>query len=794
MREFTPLAIILGIIVGIVFGAANAYIGLKVGMTVSASIPAAVISMGILRGLLKRGTLLENNIVQTVGSVGESLAAGMIFVIPALFIFAFYADDPATKDAMRPAFLEMAIWGALGGLLGVLFMIPLRKMLIVKEHEKLPYPEGTACAEVLESGDRGGAAARTVFAGLGVGALFELVRGLGFFREQAVQRLPVLRTDASLDTSPALLGVGYILGVRVAGFMLAGAVLGWFVIIPAIAFFGAGMTEPIFPAETPIADMTPDDLWNKYLRYIGAGAVVLGGLVSLFKSLGTVGGSLFHMFGGTGKVERTGRDLPTILLLLLLVGLAAAMWYLPDAGYLNPLFKHIPVIACVIGFGFFFVTVSSRLVGIVGSSSNPASGMTIATILGTALIIVAVAGQLGLDPVAQKIAIISVGALVCIAVCIAGDTSQDLKTGFLVKATPWKQQVGELIGVLTATAAIAGVIWLIADRYNFVQTPETPNAVLAPQANLMKLLVEGVVDQRLPWNLIFIGIACALIVELLGIPSLPFAVGLYLPLYLSTPIMVGGVLRWFVDRRRPAKSESQNPGILASSGLVAGHGVMGVALVGVAALIGWWWEDPRYEPPTFDEISQAWVYHDVTTQPAPATSPGEDVIPSGELVVPHHLFPWLAGRFDFLDPEYGLRTREYEAGSFTGEYAVNWYKLLPVAPFALMTLWLLVVAFRRLDDAPPAPATAPPPPPDEGVTPEPSARVAPTSTTPMTSAPRPTIQSAPDPQPPLGTAASPTPDPPAPPSDAVGPSRDRALDDGDPAGGERVADDERPPV
>lgn len=760
MREFSWLAIILGVFIGIVFGAANAFIGLKVGMTVSASIPAAVISMGILRGLLKRGTLLENNLVQTVGSVGESLAAGMIFVVPALFIFAM---DPANPNPeMAPTFWEIVTWGVLGGLLGVLFMIPLRRMLIVKEHGTLPYPEGTACAEVLQSGDRGGSAARTVFAGLSIGALFELFRGLGFFREVATQRLPLLKTAVGLDTSPALLGVGYILGIRVAGFMLSGAVLGWLVIIPAIAFFGQHSAAPIFPSTTPIAEMSPDDLWSNYLRYIGAGAVVLGGLVSLFKSFGTIGGSLFHMFSGKGGKERTDRDIPTFVLLLLLVGIAAAMWFLPDwhpthgdRGLLNPLFKHIPVIACVIGFGFFFVTVSSRLVGIVGGSSNPASGMTIATILGTALVIVALSGQMGLSPTAQKVAIISVGALVCIAICIAGDTSQDLKTGFLVGATPWKQQLAELIGVLTATVALAGVIWLIKDQYGFVAGERFADPVPAYQANLMKLVVQGIVDHELPWNFILIGMAAALVVELLGLPALPFAVGLYLPLELSTPIMAGGVLRWFIDRRRrTVVNEGHDPGVLASSGLVAGQGVVGVGMVAVAALIGWLWHDPYFAEPKYYAPAQTWVNYDaqaggwtltdpqteesmyydepmhtwlIGPTPVPASAPttaAAHVKPPGERTVPHHLFSWLTTKLAFLEPEYGLRPLRYEQPAeegvpddnlFRGDYAVDWYSLLPLGPFLLMWIWLAIVAARRPDDAmriTAPPRTMPPPPVD----------------------------------------------------------------------------------
>jgi uncharacterized oligopeptide transporter (OPT) family protein len=761
MREFSLLAIFLGVIIGIIFGAANAYIGLKVGMTVSASIPAAVISMALLRGLLRRGNIRENNIVQTVGSVGESLAAGMIFVIPAFFILAI--NNPVDP----PSYWEIVIWSTLGGLLGVLFMVPLRRMLIVREHEKLPYPEGTACAEVLESGDEGGRSARLVMWGLIVGSFFELVRGLGFVLEQAKQRLPVIRSEVSLDTSPALLGVGYILGIRVAGYLLAGATLGWFVIIPLISWYGDSVTDPIAPADVPISSLSPEDIWDNYVRYIGAGAVVLGGLISLLRSLGVVGSSLFNIFGGRGTGERTDRDIPTLLLLLLLAGVGTAMWYLsnPDlpplptvmtgeagaenlpwyqqlfAGlkppYINPLIHSIPVIACIIGFSFFFVTVSSRLVGVVGSSSNPASGMTIATILGTAVIIVAYSGDLGLDGLQQKLAILSVGAFVCIAICVAGDTSQDLKTGYLVKATPWKQQIAEIIGIFTAAFALAGVVALINSTYGFDQAAN-PNAPLAPQARLMSTLVDGVVDGNLPWELILIGIAAALIVEFLGIPSLPFAVGLYLPFYLSSPIAVGGLVRWLMDRRGKARNEGHDPGVLASSGLVAGHGVMGVLLVAAAAFIGWYWQDPRYAAPKYNENLQQWVQFDpaantwVTDDPnsvlsiyldgdgkwlkgdapvyTPSTDPNVVEQPVGDLVSPHHLMPWMTEKFDFLEMEYGLRSLAYDQvpadqratltaaekhHRFTGVYAVDWYQLLPLAPFLVMTLWLLLVAAQR---------------------------------------------------------------------------------------------------
>lgn len=660
MREFTPVAILLGVLIGIVFGAANAFVGLQVGMTISASIPAAVISMAVLRGLLKRGTLLENNMVQTVGSSGESLAAGMIFTVPALFIMGF-----------EPKYLELVIWGGIGGLMGVLFMVPLRRALIVKEHKNLPYPEGVACAEVLESGQRGGAGARTVFWGLGVGALYEVFRHLGFWRDIARVKIPQIKTAASLDAAPALLGVGYILGPRVAGYLLGGAVLGWFVIIPGIALFGADAPQPIAPSTKLIAEMTPDDMWEYYLRYIGAGAVVLGGLVALLKSGPTIVSSIWQALGAIvgrhGKPDRTQRDLPFGLLVAGLVGLWALMWYVPQINV-----SHAGAIAVLV-FGFFFVTVSSRLVGIVGSSSNPVSGMTIAALLGTTLIFVYVLDQTGPS---AKYAAISVGALVCVALCIAGDCSQDLKTGYLVKATPWKQQIGEMIGVLTSAVALAGVLWLLHRSYGF-DRQVNPNALLAPQANIMRLLVDGVMGGSLPWVLIITGMAAALVVELLGLPALPFAVGLYLPLELSTPIMVGGVIRWLTGRIGRRQAEVQDPGILGASGLVAGHGLVGVTMAGVTYGIAKIWNKPQFINPLSPEDGEGFV-------------------------VPEHLVPWLMGRGN-IPMRYGLDGL--------------WFDLLPLVPFALLVLWLLVIAVRRkptpIGGAPSGAGLPPPSRPDE---------------------------------------------------------------------------------
>jgi putative OPT family oligopeptide transporter len=640
MRELSPLAIVLGIVIGIVLGAANAFVGLQVGMTVSASIPAAVISMGIMRGLLKRGTLLENNMVQTMASPAEALAAGLIFTVPALFLM-----------GAKPDYWELVIWGAIGGLMGVFFMVPLRRSLIIKEKDILVYPEGVACAEVLEAGQRGGIGAKTVFWGLGVGAFFEIFRYIGAFAQSAVVPIQKLRTAFTLDASPALLGVGYIIGPRVAGYMLGGAVLGWFLIIPAIAYFGQDAGQIIAPAETLIRDMSPGDIWDKYLRFIGAGAVILGGVVSLIKSIPTICSSFWEgfkgLFGRGGRKIRTDRDIPMPLLVLGIIGLWALMWYVPQVNI-----SRAGAVAVLV-FGFFFVTVSSRLVGIVGSSSNPVSGMTIATLLGVSLIFTYFLKDTSRQ---AQLSAITVGALVCIALCKAGDISQDLKTGYLVKATPWKQQVGQIIAVLTSILALAGVILLLHEAYGFERTDENPNGLLAPQANIMKVLVEGVMGGQLPWVLVIMGMAAAAVVELLGLPALPFAVGLYLPLELSTPIMVGGLIRWVVGKiRRQKAGEMSGPGMLGASGLVAGAGLMGVLAAAVTYGIGQFKGNPQFTDPITGSTGS------VTTT---------------------HLVPWLMGR-GTLPMKYNLPDM--------------WWDMLPFAPFIILAIWLVVIALRKHD-------------------------------------------------------------------------------------------------
>lgn len=573
LPELTPLSVILGIVLAVVFGGANAYLGLRVGMTVSASIPAAVISMGIIRILLRRDSILENNIVQTIGSAGESLAAGAIFTLPVLFMW-------SGEGGALPSFMEIAWIALVGGVIGIMFMIPLRNALIVQEHGKLPYPEGKACAEVLMAGEKGGSAAGTVFSGLGISALYKFVAdGLHLFSSEVSYELKSYRGSAiGMDVLPALLGVGYICGARVSSYLLAGGVVGWFVIMPLIALFGADLT--VFPAVKPISELGASGIWSNYVRYIGAGAVAAGGLISLIKNLPLIVRTFRQAVGALGSSGRSAsggsrlsRDIPIPVVLLVVAAMVVLMWLIPAVPV------NLTGAVIIVVFGFFFATVSSRMVGLVGSSNNPVSGMAIATLLMTTILLRA-AGNTGM---AGMTAAIAVGSVICIIAALAGDTSQDLKTGFLVGSTPWKQQVGEVIGVVVSALAIGGVLYLLHLAWGYGST-ELP----APQATLMKMVVEGVMDGNLPWTLVFAGVAVAVMVEILGIPVLPFAVGLYLPIYLSTPMMVGGLIRLYFehksDKKKDVQEQETQRGILYSSGLIAGEGLTGI-LLAVCAVI-----------------------------------------------------------------------------------------------------------------------------------------------------------------------------------------------------------------
>ena len=570
--EFTATSIIIGVLLAIIFGAANAYLGLRVGMTVSASIPAAVISMGVIRVIMKKDSILESNMVQTIGSAGESLAAGAIFTLPALFL---WANEGKTE---APNLLTISLIALVGGVLGVLFMIPLRNALIVKEHGVLPYPEGTACAEVLLAGEEGSTSAKTVFAGMGLSAVFKFITdGLKVVPGVVTAPIRSLRTAFSAEVYPALLGVGYICGIKIASYMFAGALLGWFVLIPAITIFGGPTT--MYPGDVPIAQMYAeggaDAIWGSYIRYIGAGAVAAGGIISLIKSLplivSTFKDSLKGLKGGTKAGSlRTEQDLDMRLVLGGSLVLILVIWLLPA----------IPVsligALLVVVFGFFFATVSSRMVGLVGSSNNPVSGMAIATLLFSTLVL-KVTGNTG---VSGMIGAIAIGSVICIVAAMAGDTSQDLKTGYILGATPKKQQIGELLGAVVAAFTIGGVLLLLNSAWGFGTTE-----LAAPQATLMKMITEGVMNGNLPWPLVLIGIFAAIVVEILGIPVLPVAIGLYLPLELSATIMIGGVIRWIVDKKSADKNGEASGGVLFCSGLIAGEGLVGI-LLAILAVVG----------------------------------------------------------------------------------------------------------------------------------------------------------------------------------------------------------------
>ena len=581
LPEFTVTSILMGIILAVVFGAANAYLGLKVGMTVSASIPAAVISLGVIRVIMKKNSILESNMVQTIGSAGESLAAGAIFTMPALFLWA----EEGKID--MPGYLEITLIALFGGILGVLFMIPLRKALIVEEHGTLPYPEGMACAEVLLAGEEGGSNASTVFAGMGLGAAFKfIVDGLKIVpADIATPNIKGYAGQIGVEIYPALIGVGYICGPSISSYMFAGGIIAWLVLIPAVVFFG-GSIDFATLGNTGLAGQTIAEvyeangasaIWSNVIKYVGAGAIATGGVISLLKSLPliikTFAGamkSLKNTSGGTNV--RTDRDMkmPVVLGIILIV--IILIWLVPSV----PVSLLGAFLIAI--FGFFFATVSSRMVGLIGSSNNPVSGMAIATLLISTFVLKAT-GNTGMAGMTGAIAI---GSIICVIAAIAGDTSQDLKTGFIVGATPAKQQVGELIGVVASGFAIAGVMSLLNKAWGF-GSAEIP----APQATLMKMIVEGIMDAKLPWVLVFMGVFLALALEVLRVPVMPFAIGLYLPIYLSCGIMVGGVVRLFLDKKKEAeakKKEMISNGTLYCAGMIAGEGLVGI-LMAVLAII-----------------------------------------------------------------------------------------------------------------------------------------------------------------------------------------------------------------
>ncbi len=576
--EFTITSILTGIILAIVFGAANAYLGLRVGMTISASIPAAVIAMGVTRIILKKNSILESNMVQTIGSAGESVAAGAIFTMPALFLWA--------KEGLidQPSILTISLITVCGGLLGVLFMIPLRNSIIVQEHGTLPYPEAQACAEVLLAGEEKGSDAKAVFAGMGISAAFKFViDGIRGASEVITIPFKALKTEFSTEIYPAVVAVGYICGYKISSFLFAGGLLAWFVMIPAIVVFGGNTV--LFPAGVSISELYAAGgagaIWSNFVRYIGAGALAAAGIISLIKSLPLICKTFASAIKGLKNTsasgdDRTSQDLNIKFVLGGVLVVILAIWLLPpiQAGLVSALL--------IVVFGFFFATVSSKMVGLVGSSNNPVSGMAIATLL-ISTILLKVTGDTGSH---GMVSAITIGSIICIIAAIAGDTSQDLKTGYLLGATPKKQQIGELIGAVISALTIGGVLILLNKAWGFGS-----KELSAPQATLMKLVTEGVMNGNLPWNFVFIGAACTVIFELLGMPSLAVAIGIYLPLELTAPIMIGGVLRKIIDKKNKAETSDSSKGVLFCSGLIAGEGLMGVLLailtvVGIADKIG----------------------------------------------------------------------------------------------------------------------------------------------------------------------------------------------------------------
>jgi putative OPT family oligopeptide transporter len=581
LLEFTLKAAIAGIIFGVLFGAANAYLGLKVGLTISTSIPVAVMTVAAFRALKKLGkhsTILEANMSQTIGSASSSLASGVIFTLPALFLW-----------GLDPSLIQMTMLALFGGLLGILFMIPLRKFLIEREHTKLPYPEGTACAEVLVASEVGGSKAKNVFLGLGVGAAFKLIFGwLKIFPGEVSFKIPFIKkSELAVDLSAALFGVGFILGPRIATIMVGGSLLSWIVIIPAIAIWGEGRMVPFYPETVQlIAAMDPHELWTRYVRYIGAGAVATGGIITLIRSIPTMIESfkigarqIKKRINLSGiKIIRTDQELSLKVVLIGALSIVIIMTLVPFVfgPITNISLRFVGAILVTI-FAFFFVTVSARIVGLIGVTSNPTSGMTIATLLGTSSLFL----LLGWTGDVGKAASITVGCVVAIAASIAGDTSQDLKTGFLLGATPKRQQIGEIIGALTSATFVCLSVLLLDKAYGF-----GTSELAAPQATLMKLVIEGVLDNTLPWILVGLGILIALGAELLKIPSLPFAVGVYLPVATMMTVFLGGMLRKFTSAQPASSSKKREHGILFGSGLVGGEGLMGVAIAAVAFFYG----------------------------------------------------------------------------------------------------------------------------------------------------------------------------------------------------------------
>jgi putative OPT family oligopeptide transporter len=576
--EFTVKAAVAGVVLGIIFGAANAYLGLRVGLTVSASIPAAVMTVAVFRLFRARNTILEANLSQTIASASTSLATGTIFTIPALFMW-----------NMVPPYLQVVILAYLGAVLGLAAMIPLRRLLVVQSHDELPYPEGTACAEVLRATVGGSSASVWIFRGMALGAAIKLAVAVAFVTPGNVHALlPVVpKAELAVELAPALIGVGFILGYRQSGVLVAGSLISAIVLTPLIAIVGAGLAAPLPPESTKlVADMSANEIWSRYVRYVGAGAVAAGGIITVLKALPSMAGSFLAVAGGVKRgaadapaanVSRTDRDLPGsfVVVSVLLVVLTAALVPGVFAGQMSALQRAV----CAAGvgvFGILFVAVAARIVGIVGVSSQPTSGITLITLLGIASVFVAA----GWVDTAARAAVLTVGTIVAVAASKAGDISQDLKTGFLVGATPARQQFGQLIGASFACWAVAGTVMLLGSVYTFGSRD-----IPAPQATLMKTIIEGVLSGTLPWGLVLSGVGLAIGALLCSVSPLAFAIGVYLPLATMAAIFLGGCVRGVAERgaTAAAKQDGVDPGVLAASGLVAGEGLAGVLVAGLVA-------------------------------------------------------------------------------------------------------------------------------------------------------------------------------------------------------------------
>ena len=578
LAEFTAKAVVAGILLGIVFGAANAYLGLRVGLTVSASIPAAVMTVALFRLFRARGTILEANLSQTIGSASTSLASGTIFTIPALFMW-----------NMVPPYLQVVVLSYLGAVLGLAAMIPLRRLLVVQSSDELPYPEGTACAEVLRATVGGSTGSAWIFRGMALGAAIKLALAIAFLAPSSVHTLiPFLpKAELAVELAPALLGVGFILGYRQSGVLVAGSLLSAVVLTPLIALTGAALVAPLAPEPARlIGDMSAAEIWSRYVRYVGAGAVAAGGIITVLRALPTMAGAFMAVARGMRRTDAPGapadtpstdRDLPGSFVVGAIVFVVAVAAFVPGvfAGNMGPL----PRAVCAAGvgvFGILFVAVAARIVGLVGVSSQPTSGIALITLLGVASIFAAAGWT---DPSARA-AVLTVGTIVAVAASKAGDISQDLKTGYLVGATPARQQFGQLIGASVACWAVAGTVMLLGSVYTF-GSQDVP----APQATLMKTIIEGVLAGALPWALVLSGAGLAVTALLCSVSPLAFAIGVYLPLATMAAIFVGGCVRALSERatKHGEKMEGADPGILAASGLVAGEGLAGVLVAGLVA-------------------------------------------------------------------------------------------------------------------------------------------------------------------------------------------------------------------